>query len=132
MLTTEIYLIIKNYELIHTSPESLIQMSIRHLQRNMVRRFQIFYEWARSFFVPTATTATRQTEPKKKFEVIGESPVTPTSNSSSGSGRFTTLTQTRPQVCPMCKTSETSQPGNIFRPNDQKWGCKACEHTWRS
>lgn len=110
-----------------------MSIDLKNLQRNMVRKFQILYQWARSFFVTTATTATRQTG-SKKFDILQQrqSSIPPRNNRSRDSGKFTTVTTTRPQVCPICRTSETSQPGNIFRPNDQKWGCKACGHTWRS
>lgn len=68
-----------------------------------------------------------QERSRKKFIVVDESSVR---RSSSPSGKLSNISQTRPQKCPLCRTEEARQPGNIFRSPEEKWGCKACGHQW--
>jgi hypothetical protein len=70
----------------------------------------------------------QQRSRKKKFIVVSESSLRRRNNSCSG--KFGNISQTRPQKCPLCRTEEARQPGNIFRTPEDKWGCKACGHQW--
>lgn len=79
---------------------------------------------------PSENTVSHSEE--KKFIITGESPVIFSSKNDVGSGKFKNATQTRPQKCPLCLTTESAKPGNIFRAAAQSWGCKCCKYTWGS
>lgn len=91
----------------------------------MVRKFKIIHEWVNSFF---ANFPYKRSQ--KKFNIIEESFVAGQKESSINSDKFRNSSQTRPQICPVCRTSEISRPGNIFFTTRKKWGCKACGHEW--
>jgi transposase-like protein len=99
----------------------------------MLRKLRVVYEWAKKFFI--VSVSKRPTT--KKFSVIREVQISsPRQNStatgSTNSGRFKNMTKTRPTICPICRTSEASRPGNISRRPDERWECKECGNHWRS
>lgn len=78
---------------------------------------------------PTRLTPARPT--RKKFEILNQGsqqrPLRFTQTRRTN--KFTNMTETRPQKCPFCMTSQESKPGNITKVNGQ-WYCKTCQHRW--
>jgi tRNA(Ile2) C34 agmatinyltransferase TiaS len=100
----------------------------------MLRKFQILYEWTRQFIVTRFSQESPQRSPKKKFDILGstqQAPIVQLTETRSTS-RLKNITQTRPKICPRCRTSDNSRLGNITKLDNGSWKCKTCDHTWRS
>lgn len=68
----------------------------------------------------------RKIQMAKEFRMIREIPIVQSPNIKS-TNKLNNITETRPKVCPRCRTD---QPANISRTREERWKCKTCEYQW--